>query len=66
MNETPTLVNPDLVDFNGDTLAELMQEIRYLRQSHDQILALITEIKEQVGPTIETLKNSPILKMMGV
>jgi len=47
-------------------IAELALTVRELKDSHDRILALLAEITAEVGPTIEALKSSPILKMMGV
>jgi hypothetical protein len=49
-----------------EMLKHLVKEISELRESHEKILALVSEIKEQVEPTINALKDSSILKMMGV
>lgn len=44
----------------------LEEKVDYLIASHDRILAAVSEIMAQVTPTLDALKDSPILKMMGV
>lgn len=46
--------------------AETHALIKELKESHDEILALIESIKGDLLPTIESLKSSPIFKMLGV
>jgi hypothetical protein len=54
----------DLTD--RELLNHIVKEIADLRESHEKILTLVAQIKDEVEPTINTLKESPILKMMGV
>jgi len=54
----------DLTD--RELLNHIVKEIRELRESHERILVLVQNIKDEVEPTINALKDSPILKMMGV
>jgi hypothetical protein len=54
----------DLTD--RELLNHIVKEITDLRESHEKILALVSQIKDEVEPTINALKDSPILKMMGV
>lgn len=49
-----------------ELLNHIVKEIADLRESHEKILTLVTEIKREVEPTINALKDSPILRMMGV
>lgn len=54
----------DLTD--RELLNHIVKEIADLRESHEKILALVAQIKDEIEPTINALKESPILKMMGV
>jgi hypothetical protein len=49
-----------------ELLNHIVKEIADLRESHEKILTLVSQIKDEVEPTINALKESPILKMMGV
>lgn len=37
-----------------------------MKSKFDETISLLNEIKEVVGPTIESLKTSPVGKMMGL
>lgn len=63
--ETVTETTTD-IDALVSEVQSLRAEIEYLTTSHNAILALISELTEQVGPILESLKSSPIAKMMGV
>jgi len=47
-----------------ELLLELAARIDALAESHEKILTLVGEIKEQAGPTLEALAKSPIMRMM--
>lgn len=44
----------------------LKAEVSSLRYTQETLLGLLREIQEQVTPTIDSLKSSPIFKMLGV
>lgn len=48
------------------TFDDLVKEIAALRQTQEQIVELISAIKDQVEPALEGIRNSPIGKMLGV
>jgi Icc-related predicted phosphoesterase len=54
----------DLTD--RELLNHIVKEIADLRKSHEAILVVVRDIKDQVEPTINALKESPIMRMMGV
>lgn len=46
--------------------AETLLAIAELRKDMDEAKALLTEIMASIAPTLDSLKKSPILKMLGV
>lgn len=46
--------------------ADILAEIAALRSDVDDAKKLLGDIFDQLAPTIESLKKSPILKMLGV
>jgi hypothetical protein len=56
-----------LSEMTGDALvAALVVEVMALRETQDSLLTLLAEIQCQIGPMLDGLKSSPILKMLGV
>jgi len=45
---------------------ELVREVIALRRTQETVLELLSEIQSQIGPMLDSLKDSPILKMLGV
>ncbi|HWV44405.1 MAG TPA: hypothetical protein VN039_00015 [Nitrospira sp.] len=50
----------------GDRITALESEVASMRTTLDGILLQITAISEAITPTIESLKNNPMFKMMGL
>jgi len=48
------------------THEELVREVIALRRTQESLLEILAEIQAQIGPVVNSLKDSPILKMMGV
>jgi len=44
----------------------LAREVIALRRTQESLLEILAEIQAQIGPVVNSLKDSPILKMMGV
>jgi len=48
------------------TMSDLADEIRDLRKTQETLLGLLAEIRDQIEPMLNSLKDSPILRMLGV
>lgn len=53
-----------LTDNATDT--EVVARLNELIESHNRIETLLTDIKTQVGPALDSLMSSPLIKMLGV
>lgn len=51
---------------NVEELKALTEEVKGMRADMDKANGLLETIADQVAPVLESLKSSPILKMMGV
>lgn len=49
-----------------ELLYSVLNEIRALRGSHEEIKALTTQLIEQVNPAIEAIAGGPIGKILGI
>jgi hypothetical protein len=57
----------DITEYTDrELLNYIVEEITALRESHNNILVMVAEIKNAVEPTLNALKESPIMRMMGV
>lgn len=45
---------------------DMVSEFREMKVAYQEMTAVLTEIRDAVGPTIEGLKSSPIAGMMGL
>ncbi len=48
------------------TIDELAERIEALQVTHNQILILVNDIKEQVAPMLESLSGSMVGKILGL
>lgn len=62
-----TMIDETVTEMTQEALiAELCIKVDALVTSHNEIKELLAQITEQVAPAMESLKKSPIMKMLGV
>lgn len=54
------------IDFEMTPLEKLAEEVRALREQQEEILTVIRAYGDQLAPTLDGMKSSPIGKLFGM